>query len=498
MSETSRTTEQPTGIAWGDSITPERLAELKEMFARQKAWAAQSNHDIEQSTFLGVHLTGSDVFWLAAIATVGSGSEFDAANSLQGDPDASRLFDLSALHLEGANLQGAQLHGADLRRAWLVRVNLGGAQLARANLSRSRMERAYMGEAQLQGANLHGAQMDNVDLHRAQLNRTIMSRAQLRGANLSGANLQGSDVHWAQLQKASLYSAQMEQILLHDAQLEGADLREVCLKQAYLRRACLIGVNLSDVQLDSVDLSGVDMERADLRRASFDKASRLNNVLFDGAILDQVIFDNTNLTVVPWEKVRCLGDEREAKATKGVTSKAEAFHAAARAYRSLSVALRNQGLGTDATRFHYRAELMERKSSWWQILTRLRSRRFYTAPEYLARWLGSLILGAIAGYGDRVWRTLVTYVVTIAVFALLFMQATHGWSFGLPEPSKLAPLPWYEALILSITSFHGRGFFQPLQSLGDPVAMIAAIEAVVGLFIEVIFIAAFTRRVTGN
>jgi len=78
------------------------------------------------------------------------------------------------------------------------------------------------------------------------------------------------------------------------------------------------------------------------------------------------------------------------------------------------------------------------------------------------------------------------------------MKATQGWGFGLPEPSTLAPLPWYEALILSVSSFHGRGFFQPLQSLGDPVAMLAAIEAVVGLFIEVIFIAAFTRRVTGN
>jgi hypothetical protein len=78
------------------------------------------------------------------------------------------------------------------------------------------------------------------------------------------------------------------------------------------------------------------------------------------------------------------------------------------------------------------------------------------------------------------------------------MQATNGWvPFGLPAPSALAPLPWYEALILSVSSFHGRGFFQPLQSLGDPIAALAAIEAVVGLFIEIAFIATFTQRFFG-
>jgi hypothetical protein len=67
----------------------------------------------------------------------------------------------------------------------------------------------------------------------------------------------------------------------------------------------------------------------------------------------------------------------------------------------------------------------------------------------------------------------------------------------LPAPSAITPLPWYKALILSVSSFHGRGFFQPLQSLGDPVAALAAIEAVIGLFIEISFIATFTQRYFG-
>jgi hypothetical protein len=42
---------------------------------------------------------------------------------------------------------------------------------------------------------------------------------------------------------------------------------------------------------------------------------------------------------------------------------------------------------------------------------------------------------------------------------------------------------------VSVSSFHGRGFFQPVQSLGDPVAILAAAEAVLVLFIAISFIA---------
>ena len=48
--------------------------------------------------------------------------------------------------------------------------------------------------------------------------------------------------------------------------------------------------------------------------------------------------------------------------------------------------------------------------------------------------------------------------------------------------------------MLSITSFHGRGFFPAALSLGDPVALLAAAEAIIGLFIELVFIATFTQR----
>ena len=52
--------------------------------------------------------------------------------------------------------------------------------------------------------------------------------------------------------------------------------------------------------------------------------------------------------------------------------------------------------------------------------------------------------------------------------------------------------------MLSLTSFHGRGFFPGYLQLNDWVARIGAVEAVIGLFIELILIATFSRRFLGD
>ncbi len=80
------------------------------------------------------------------------------------------------------------------------------------------------------------------------------------------------------------------------------------------------------------------------------------------------------------------------------------------------------------------------------------------------------------------------YLVIIVGFSLAY------YSFG-----HLPLLP--DAFVFSLTSFHGRGFFPGLgneTSLHNPLVVLAAIEAVVGLFIEISFIATFTQRFFGK
>src|SRR5262249_53163715 len=126
------------------------------------------------------------------------------------------------------------------------------------------------------------------------------------------------------------------------------------------------------------------------------------------------------------------------------------FHAAVRASRQLATAMRDQGMNEEADQFAYRAQVLQRQ------VFRLQRKQ--------GRALLWGFLDAVAGHGYRPRRSLAAYGIVLTVFTFLFLLAAAGWlTFGLP-PTEYKTLPWYEALVLSVASFHGRGFFQPVQS----------------------------------
>jgi hypothetical protein len=104
----------------------------------------------------------------------------------------------------------------------------------------------------------------------------------------------------------------------------------------------------------------------------------------------------------------------------------------------------------------------------------------------------SAVLDLVAGRGERPGRIFVAYLVVVLAFAAAYFGVMHV------VETQLSTLSWDESLVLSLTSFHGRGFFPGFLSLGDWVARIAAAEATIGLFIELILIATFSRRFLGN
>jgi len=152
----------------------------------------------------------------------------------------------------------------------------------------------------------------------------------------------------------------------------------------------------------------------------------------------------------------------------------EEYEVAVRANRQLAVALRAQGLDEEAARFAYRAQLLQR------IVLRRQGK--------FAAYLFSQLLDLLAGYGYRPGRSVIAYLVVIFCFMGLYLLNAHGATH----------LRWDEALVLSVSSFHGRGFFLQNVTLGDAFARLAAVEAVLGLLIEIIFIATFTQRFLGK
>jgi uncharacterized protein YjbI with pentapeptide repeats len=417
-------------------IRPERQAELEKCCALVP--------DIEKGIypFKGMKLDRADVEWLLA--------------THEGGP--VKWSDEKEREREGLDVRGADLQETNLYQLPLTRLR--GGLMVHEWLKATEEQRSSA-VVLMRGANLIGAQLEGANLSGAQLEGAYLSGAQLKGANLSGAQLKGAKLMMAQLEGADLSEAQLEGADLTVVQLEGADLSKAQLERADLRGAQLEGADLSKAKLEGVDLSD----------------AILGNEDYIGPYLADAQWGTINLAVVDWSQMTKLGDEWKAEQKtrpggekKGKDERLDDYRAAVRANRQLAVALQAQGLSEEAARFAYRAQRLQR------IVVR--------RQKQIGQYLFSGLLDLIAGYGYKPGRSVIAYLLLIGGFALTY------YSFG--------HLAWYEALVVSLTAFHGRGFFSQQFQPGDPQSIIAAIEAVVGLLIEISFIATFTQRFFGK
>lgn len=374
---------------------------------------------------------------------------------------------LSGANLSGANLEGVYLDEANLEGAVLIRANLEGADLTKA-----RLRGADLSYANLKGANLEEAQLKGAKLYDTQLDKAKLVEANLQGAELMGARLYGADLSGAQLNGANLAWAQLEEVSLGGAQLEKANLIKANLKRAYLMGTNLEGANLTDANLE-----GANLIRTRWRGANLKGITLSEEKLRIGPKLADASWNDVNLTVIKWPQVKIVGDEYEALQTKkNLKRRTEAYELAVRANRQLSVALRDQGLNDEASHFAYRAQELQRTLLWQQ-------RKYMRYLFFLYLWLTS-------GYGYRLWRSFLTYMIVIGAFA------TAYYFLG---PIARLPLKPLDAIVFSMTSFHGRGFSPGENvSLSNPLTICAAFEAFVGLIIEVTFIATLTQRLFGK
>jgi uncharacterized protein YjbI with pentapeptide repeats len=436
---------EAVGTRWGDPISEERQTELQGYLDR---WAAETDHGERKGPFESSAFTldPQEDVWLQ-ISRLRQGKQTHL--SLTG-ADVSWLAEQSRrdgiagapnLHLERADLHGAHLEGAILRHAHL--------------------EETLFGEGHLEGANFMAASLE----------RANFTQAHLEGANLWGAHLEGAYFRWARVKRAKFAEAHLEGAYLGDTDLEGADLSLAHLEDANLSGSHLEDVNLSGSHLEDANLSGSHLEGADLSRAWLDGKTMLSIATFDVKTrLGDMQWSGVgvvNLTQTNWGKTPRLGDER------GVSLRADVWkhEAAVRAYRQVATQLRAQGMNDFADRYLYRAQVLQR---------RLLLRRF-RVPQYL----GSLFLDLVSGYGYRPVRSLIAYILVILGFAAAYFAL--GGANG-------QTLSWNEALVISMTAFHGRGFFSAVFQPGDLQAAVAAVEAFIGLLIEIVLIATFTQR----
>jgi uncharacterized protein YjbI with pentapeptide repeats len=451
--------KQSSGDAWGDDISEGRKAELE---TKLQTWGQEFVHGDRLGPFDGETLTGADALWLAARALAGSNDRqelADWAKRLQSQPEdvEENLYLLPALNLKGATLDYAHLERANLLGAHLEKASLRGAYLSGANLW----------EAHLEGVSFTSAHLDRAELWKARLEEASFVAAHLEAANLWEAHLEA----------ANLFGAHMEQANLREAHLDGADLR------------------------------GAQLQGANLWMSFLDRSTLLNGAILadakhGGARVADIHWGEVNLAVVDWSRVKELGDERvpgqqkpapqspalahDETAAKQSRRQARrvaavkqtfAFLDAARAYRQLATVLRTQGIAEEADCFAYRALICQRNV--------LRRQRKY------GPWLFSWLLAALAGYGYRLERIIIAYVLIVSIFAALYL------TIGVPGGFPHGTMTMVDAFQVSITAIHGRVFFEQL-TLGSTVAWVAAAESIIGIVIEGVFTAMLVQRFFGS
>lgn len=290
----------------------------------------------------------------------------------------------------------------------------------------------------------------------------------LKKARLSGAHFESTDLYSGHFEEAELFRAHFQGAFLGDAHLQGAFLVEAHVEDAILSGAHLEGTNLSNACLEGADLRRTILDgKTVLNGAMLDRRTKLGDIRWGGV-------GNVDLTQIDWSRVPRLGDELvpneiPKKLQRKVT--VEDYESVVRAYRQVMTQLRTQGMNEVANRLAYRAQVMQR--------------RVFRHRHNWGAFLGSWLLDLISGYGYKPMRSLIAYVVIILAFAGAYLLNAQ---FAAPH------LTWDEALVLSISAFHGRGFFTSGISLGDTLARLAAGEAIIGLLIEITFIATFTQR----
>ena len=414
--------------------------------------------DVKQNIypFKGVKLTRADIEWLLVTHENGRGP------------------------IDWNDEQQRKRWGLDLRAAGVRQVNLRNLPLARI---------------------------------RGGLTREEWQLATLEQRDIAGAHFEGADLSEAHLEGATLEGAHLERATLRRVYMREVNLFRAYLRNAYLRGAHLEQANLRGTQLEGAYLFEAHLEGADLRNAFFDSATNLERITlgekkFGFARLADVHWGDVNLSVVNWAGMKRLGDEYRArqreieKGTRTVREKRgrlEDYSAAVRANRQLANTMRAQGMNEEAVRFAYRAQALERQVLWRQVKwgrvealppdvlpgrLDLTAQGLWLRVRKLGAYFFSCFLDILAGYGYRPGRSLLIYLLMIVTFATCYHFVGH-----------LTPS---EALIFSVTSFHGRGFLPGPFALSSPVTALAASEAIVGLFIEISFIATFTQRFLGR
>lgn len=263
------------------------------------------------------------------------------------------------------------------------------------------------------------------------------SRADLSGAEIFDANLEGFE-------------------------FVGADLSHSDLTHCNLRGADLTKAKLVNSRLWNADLTGANLSEADLTGSDLSNACLYNTKLWHADIKDVKSLSVRNFSPQTKLAVGAKIDE------SGLVSSEES-------YRVLKNYFLHNGMYNDASWAAFKEKTMER-------LMLKKSRSWHYIP--------SLFMGISCGYGEKPHRIVISALLTIFGFALLF------WSSRGIESSvnPAATLIWSDYLYHSTVTFTTVGYGDIIPKASSFFRLMAATEAFLGVFLTGLFIFTLARK----
>ena len=282
---------------------------------------------------------------------------------------------------------------------------------------------------------------------REEKNAEIVSAIKDGKKNFSRADLSGVEI----------FDANLEGFEFLGADLSHSDLTHCNLKGSDLTRAKLV-----NSRLWNTDLTGANLTEADLTGSDLSNACLHNTKLWHANIKDVKSLSVRNFSPRALLNVGAKIDE------EGLVSSEES-------YRALKNYFLQNGMYNDASWAAFKEKTMER-------LMLKKNRSWHYIP--------SLFMDISCGYGEKPHRIVISALLTILGFALLF------WSFGGIESSvnPAGTLIWSDYLYYSAVTFTTVGYGDLIPKASSLFRLMAATEAFLGVFLTGLFIFTLARK----
>lgn len=287
-----------------------------------------------------------------------------------------------------------------------------------------------------------------------------------------GINFSVRDLTASKFDDGKVWRSNFCKATLSAATFRGADLGYSLFTRANLSEADFSYATASMCSFRGTQISHSHFEHCSLAGADFSQAS-IKSIYLSGAILDKTLISRSQIAGQ-------IGEEIDKRYADAVT-----------AYSALKTNFRSLGLFEDASWAYLRERRAETKSlAPW--------RRSYAVPLYARpvvwigyglRWLGSCLIGAVAGYGERPVRAFAWIPIIVMLYTAMF-----HFLGGLTNTAG-RPVGWISDFQDSLASFVTMGVASIVTHSG-PTQVVTSIDALTGVSLVALVMFSLGKRIT--